>query len=53
MPLACSRALSPGHDVPEHRRDPRGGRPRVDDRVCFAAIMLLLLLTLNTAVWER
>ena len=26
----------------EHRRDPRGGRPRVDDRVCFGAIMFVL-----------
>jgi transposase len=28
--------------LPEHRRDPRGGRPRVDDRVCFGAIMFVL-----------
>jgi transposase len=27
---------------PEHPRDPRGGRPRVDDRVCFSAIMFVL-----------
>lgn len=28
--------------LPEHRPDPRGGRPRVDDRVCFNAIMFVL-----------
>jgi transposase len=28
--------------LPEHRPDPRGGRPRVDDRVCFGAIMFVL-----------
>lgn len=28
--------------LPEHRRDPRGGRPRVDDRVCFNAIVFVL-----------
>ncbi len=28
--------------LPEHERDPRGGRPRVDDRVCFTAIMFVL-----------
>ena len=25
-----------------HERGPRGGRPRVDDRVCFGAIMFVL-----------
>ena len=29
--------------LPEHPRDPRGGRPRVDDRVCFNAIMFVLV----------
>lgn len=29
--------------LPEHRLDPRGGRPRVDDRVCFNAIMFVLV----------
>ncbi len=28
--------------LPEHRPDPRGGRPRVDDRVCFGAIVFVL-----------
>jgi transposase len=28
--------------LPEHRPDPRGGRPRVDDRVCFSAIVFVL-----------
>ena len=28
--------------LPEHRPDPRGGRPRVDDRVCFNAIVFVL-----------
>lgn len=28
--------------LPEHRRDPRGGRPRVDDRACFGAITFVL-----------
>jgi transposase len=28
--------------VPVHERDPRGGRPRVDDRVCFGAIVFVL-----------
>ena len=28
--------------VPMHQRDPRGGRPRVDDRVCFGAIVFVL-----------
>jgi transposase len=28
--------------LPEHPRDPRGGRPRVDDRVCFGAVMFVL-----------
>ena len=28
--------------LPEHRPDPRGGRPRVGDRVCFGAIMFVL-----------
>lgn len=28
--------------LPEHRPDPRGGRPRVDDRVCFGAVMFVL-----------
>jgi transposase len=28
--------------LPEHRADPRGGRPRVDDRVCFGAIVFVL-----------
>ena len=28
--------------VPEHVPDPRGGRPRVDDRVCFGAIVFVL-----------
>ena len=27
---------------PVHRPDPRGGRPRVDDRVCFNAIVFVL-----------
>ena len=29
--------------LPEHRPDPRGGRPRVDDRVCFNAIVFVLV----------
>ena len=28
--------------LPEHPSDPRGGRPRVDDRVCFGAVMFVL-----------
>ena len=28
--------------LPEQRPDPRGGRPRVDDRVCFNAIVFVL-----------
>jgi transposase len=28
--------------LPVHRPDPRGGRPRVDDRVCFNAIVFVL-----------
>ena len=28
--------------LPQHERDPRGGRPRVEDRVCFSAIMFVL-----------
>lgn len=28
--------------LPEHSPDPRGGRPRVDDRVCFNAIVFVL-----------
>jgi transposase len=28
--------------LPEHRPDPRGGRPRLDDRVCFNAIVFVL-----------
>jgi len=28
--------------VPVHVRDPRGGRPRVEDRVCFNAIVFVL-----------
>lgn len=29
--------------LPTHRPDPRGGRPRVDDRVCFNAIVFVLV----------
>jgi transposase len=28
--------------LPVHASDPRGGRPRVDDRVCFGAIVFVL-----------
>ena len=28
--------------LPEHGPDPRGGRPRIDDRVCFNAIVFVL-----------
>jgi transposase len=28
--------------LPAHAPDPRGGRPRVDDRVCFNAIVFVL-----------
>jgi transposase len=28
--------------LPEHAADPRGGRPRVDDRVAFGAIVFVL-----------
>ena len=28
--------------LPVHQPDPRGGRPRVDDRVCFGAIVFVL-----------
>src|SRR5438874_13818286 len=28
--------------LPEQRPDPRGGRPRVDDRVCFNAVVFVL-----------
>jgi transposase len=28
--------------VPVHEPDPRGGRPRVDDRACFGAIVFVL-----------
>jgi transposase len=29
--------------LPVHEPDPRGGRPRVDDRTCFGAIMFVLV----------
>jgi len=29
--------------LPVRERDPRGGRPRVDDRTCFAAIVFVLV----------
>ena len=29
--------------VPVYEPDPRGGRPRVDDRVCFGAIVFVLV----------
>jgi transposase len=29
--------------LPDHPPDPRGGRPRVDDRVCFNAIVFVLV----------
>jgi transposase len=29
--------------LPRHDPDPRGGRPRVDDRACFGAIMYVLV----------
>lgn len=29
--------------LPEYQPDPRDGRPRVDDRVCFNAIMFVLV----------
>jgi transposase len=29
--------------LPDHPSDPRGGRPRVDDRVCFNAIVFVLV----------
>jgi hypothetical protein len=35
--------------VPVHKPDPRGGRPRVDDRVCFGAIMFVLFTGLAGA----
>jgi transposase len=28
--------------LPEHPADPRGGRPRVDNRVCFGAVVFVL-----------
>jgi transposase len=28
--------------LPAYRPDPRGGRPRVDDRVCFDAVVFVL-----------
>lgn len=28
--------------LPSHQPDPRGGRPRVEDRVCFSAVMFVL-----------
>jgi transposase len=28
--------------LPVHQPDPRGGRPRVDDRVCFGAVLFVL-----------
>jgi transposase len=28
--------------LPAHEPDPRGGRPRLDDRVCFGAIVFVL-----------
>ena len=28
--------------LPAHQPDPRGGRPRVDDRVCFNAVVFVL-----------
>lgn len=30
--------------VPVHEADPRGGRPGVDDRVCFGAIVFVLFM---------
>ena len=35
--------------LPVHRPDPRGGRPRVDDRVCFNAIVFVLFTGIG---WE-
>jgi transposase len=29
--------------LPTHVADPRGGRPRVDDRTCFGAILFVLV----------
>ena len=29
--------------LPTHEPDPRGGRPRVEDRTCFGAIMFVLV----------
>ncbi len=29
--------------LPRHEPDPRGGRPRVDDRVAFGAIVFVLV----------
>jgi transposase len=29
--------------LPVHERDPRGGRPRADDRVCFGAIVFVVV----------
>jgi transposase len=36
------QAISPL--LPEHSPDPRGGRPRADDRVCFNAIVFVLFI---------
>lgn len=36
--------------LPEHLADRRGGRPRVDDWVCFSAILFVLL---SGIVWRH
>ncbi len=35
--------------IPEHRPDPRGGRPRVDDRICFNATVFMLFTGIRLA----
>ncbi len=35
--------------IPEHSPDPRGGRPRVDDRICFNAIVFVLFTGIASA----
>ncbi len=39
--------------LPEHPPDPRGGRPRVDDRACFNAIVFVLFTGSHGGISRR
>jgi transposase len=38
--------------LPRHQPDPRGGRPRVDDRVAFGAIVFVLFTGIACATYR-